>query len=151
MEIQALKLLVTEQEVNNLLALDAASGGAVRDLSVRFGADGIAIKGKYQMVMPMPFETLWKVGVEAGHIVAHLLDMKVVGFPAAMLKGSLMSMIVESVQADGALQAQGDTLRVDVDRLLTQRGFPARTNLTGVRCESGALIIESSLSGERGT
>lgn len=145
MEIQALKLLVTEQEVNALVAREAASGGAVRDLSVRFSAEGIAIKGRYQMVMPMPFETLWQVGVEDGKIVAQLVEIRVVGFPAAMLKGSLMSLIVESVQADGALQAQGDALRIDVDRLLAQRGFPARTNLTGVHCAAGQLIIESAL------
>jgi hypothetical protein len=152
MEIQVLKLLVTEQEVNALVAREAAGGGTVRDLSVRFGAEGISIKGKYQMVMPMRFETLWKVGVEDGRIVAQLVDMRVVGFPAAMLKGSLMSLIVESIQADGALEAHGDALRIDVDRLLAQRGFPARTNLTGVRCAAGKLIIESALApGERGT
>jgi hypothetical protein len=145
MEIQVLKLLVSEQEVNDLVAREAASGGAVRDISVRFGAEGISIKGKYQMLMPMPFETLWKVGVERGKIVAQLVDAKVVGFPAAMLKGALMSLVVESIQGDGALESQGDTLRVDVDRLLAQRGFPARTNLTSVHCDGGQLIIESAL------
>jgi hypothetical protein len=149
MEIQSLKLLVTEQEVNTLAASEAASSGAVRDLSVRFSAEGIAIKGRYQMVMPMPFETLWKVGIEGGKIVAQLIDIRVVGFPAAMLKGALMSLIVESIQADGALEAEGDSLRIDVDRLLAQRGFPARTNLTGVRCDAGTLIIESACA-ERG-
>lgn len=145
MEIQSLKLLVSEKEINDLLAREAASGGAVRDLSVRFGAEGISIKGRYQMVMPMPFDTLWKIGVDAGKIVAQLVDAKVVGFPAAMLKGSLMSLIVESIQADGALESQGDTLRIDLDRILAQRGFPARTNLTGVHCAGGQLVIESSV------
>jgi hypothetical protein len=145
MEIQSLKLLVTEQEVNAMVAREAAAGGTVRDVSVRFTPDGIQVKGKYHMVMPMPFETLWRVGIEGGKIVAQLADVRVVGFPAAMLKGSLMSVIVESLAADGALQAQGDSLRIDLDRLLAQRGFPARTNLTAVRCETGKLFIESAL------
>jgi hypothetical protein len=144
MEIHSLKLLVFEQEINAILAREKPGGTPVRDLAVRFLAEGVYIKGKYQALMPMPFETTWKVSVEKGQILAHLTELKVVGFGGAMLKGLLMDVIVESLQADGAVHAEGDRLWIDLDQFLAQRGFPARTNLTAVRCEVGRLLIESS-------
>lgn len=144
MEIHSLKLLIAEQEINAILGREITSGTPVRDLAVRLLAEGVHIRGKYQALMPMPFETLWKVSVEAGHIIAHLSELKVVGFGGGMLKGILMDVIVESFQAAGAVQAEGDRLRIDLDQLLAQHGFLARTNLTSVRCEAGRLLIESS-------
>lgn len=144
MEIQALKLLIVEAEINAVLAKEGTADIPVRDLAVRFLAEGVHIKGKYQALMPMPFETLWVVSIEAGQIVAHLAEFKMVGFGSGMFKGILMDMIVESLQAEEAVRAEGDKLWIDLDRLLARRGFPARTNLTAVRCEPGRFLIESS-------
>ena len=145
MEIQVLKLTIAEPEINGLFR-EGIAGTQVRDIVVRFLSEGVQIKGKYQTLMPMPFETLWKVSVEAGQIIAHLAELKVVGFGGGMLKGMLMDVIVESFQAEGAVRAEGEKLQIDLDHLLAQRGFPARTNLTSVRCEEGKLWIESSLA-----
>jgi hypothetical protein len=151
MEIQSLRLLITEQELNDIAAKEAVTGGSpVRDVSVRLTSEGVRIKGKYHMMMPMPFDTLWIVSVQGGKIAARLSEAKVVGFGAGMLKGVLMDMICETVQADGALRVDGDTLWIDLDRLLAVRGFPARTNLTAVRCSDGQLFIESSLGAAPG-
>ncbi|MBY0526456.1 MAG: hypothetical protein K2R98_23885 [Gemmataceae bacterium] len=151
MEIQALRLLITEQELNEIATRETKGLGTVRDVSVRLSSAGVHVKGKYHMMMPVPFETLWCVRVQSGKVLAQLADAKVVGFGASMIKGLLMDMICETVQADGALQNDGDTLSLDLDQLLATRGFPARTNLTSVRCEDGRLLIESSLAPSSGT
>jgi len=147
MEIQALKLVVSEQELNRMAAHAPLSGAPVRDLSVRLTPEGVHVKGKYQAWISMNFETLWKVDVQQGKIVAHLADVKVVGLPAAKIKGMLTESICGALDADGAVEADGDTMRIDLDQMLALRGFPARTNLTGIRCEMGQIIIESAVSG----
>jgi hypothetical protein len=146
MEIQALKLVVTEPELNQMLVHAPLAGAPVRDLAVRLLAEGVQVKGKYQAWVSMAFETMWRVEVQKGAILAHLADVKVVGVPAAMIKGMLTDSICAALDAEDAVTADGDLLRIDLDRMLAQRGFPARTNLTGVSCEVGRLIIESALS-----
>ena len=41
--------------------------------------------------MTVRFETLWEVSAFAGKIAARLADLKVVGLPAGMLRGTIMS------------------------------------------------------------
>ena len=145
MEIQVLKILITEQEVNELARRGLQNGQApVRDVYVRFSPAGIMIQGTYQGFMRMPFETLWEVSVRTGKIVATLTDVKFVGFGAAMFRSVLMRSISDAIQAEDALEVGEDCLRLDLDRLLTLRGFPARTNLTLVRCEHGTFHIEAN-------
>lgn len=147
MEIQALKLLVTEQALNDVLARETRAEGPVRDVAVSFTADGIRVRGKYHMVVPMPFDSHWRVEVADGCLVAHLVDVKVAAFGASMIKGMLLSVLAESIPG-GALESAGDSLKIDLDRLLAERGFPARTNLKSVRYEPGKLFIECSIGGD---
>jgi hypothetical protein len=144
MEIQALKLILTEPELNLLLVHAPLTGAPVRDLTVRFAPEGVHVKGKYQAWISMGFETLWRVAVQQGKIVALLTDVRVVGVPAAQIKGMLTQSICAALDSEGAVEADGDTLRIDLDQMLTMRGFPLRTNLTGIRCEAGRVIIEST-------
>jgi hypothetical protein len=144
MEILALKLVVNEQEINRLAAQAPSSGASVRDLAFRFTPEGIHVKGKYQAWVSMAFETFWQVSVCEGRIVARLSDVKVGMMPAAMIKGMLTESICAALDLEGAIEADGDVLRIDLDQLLAQHGFPARTNLTGVRCEAGQIMIESA-------
>jgi hypothetical protein len=148
MEIHVLKLVVGEKEINQMAAQAPLNGAPVRDLMVRITHEGVHVHGKYQHWVSMAFETLWQVAVREGKIVATLGDVKVAGMPVAMLKGIkgiLMETICATLDADDAAEAAGDTLHIDLDRLLAQRGFPARTNLTSVRCETGRITIESGL------
>ena len=145
MEIQALKILITEQEINELARRGLSANQApVRDLRVGFSPAGVMITGTYHGMMRMPFETLWQVSVRQGKIVAQLSELKFVGFAAAMFRSVLMRSISDAIQAEDALEVGEDCLRLDLDRLLALRGFPTRTNLTLVRCEHGSFHIEAN-------
>lgn len=149
MEIHALKLVIDEQEINKLAAQAPLNGVPVRDVTVRITPEGVRVSGKYQAWVSMGFETFWRVAVEEGKIVAHLAEVKVGVMPAAMIKNVLTENICAALEAGDAAEADGDTIRIDLDQLLAHRGFPARTNLTSVRCDAGQITIESGLSGER--
>ena len=144
MEIQALKLIVNEQDINELARKVPLNGAPVRDISVSISERGVTVRGKYQAWISVAFETMWQVAIENGKIRAHLADVKVVGMPAALVKGMLTDMLGESLVAPG-VHVEGEVLWIDLDAVLAGQGFPARTNLTGVRCAAGMIVIESAL------
>ncbi|HXG13375.1 MAG TPA: hypothetical protein VNK04_26695 [Gemmataceae bacterium] len=144
MEIHALKLLITQDELNAAAARVLPSEAPLRDVKVRLTAEGVYVEGVYAVLMGLPFETRWKVGVREGKLAARLAGIRVIGVGVGMLNGLLMSAVAEAAAREEALQVEGDTVLLDVDRLLARQGFPSRTNLTAVRCAEGQLWIEAS-------
>src|SRR6516164_10905187 len=97
MEILAMKLFVPEDDVNRLLAEHVPKDVPVRKLNVRLTPEGVRVAGEYPTVfMSVAFETLWKLAVVAGRLDVQLGDLKVSGFPAAMLRGVIFKMLKES-------------------------------------------------------
>jgi hypothetical protein len=144
MEIHALKLLVTEQDINQMASRFLEQAPQVKNLDVRLAPEGVQISGVYQMVMGIRFQTLWELSVQDGKVAAHLAQFKVSGLGGGMLRAAFMGALTAAVKQEDALQIQGDTLFLDPDRLLTKQGVPARFNLTRVQCQPGSLWIESS-------
>src|SRR5438105_196455 len=144
MEIQALKLLVTEQDINTI-AKRALAKEQVRDIAVRLSSSGVHVSGAYPTpFMTVRFETLWQVNAQGGKVAARLADVKVVGLPGTMLRSAIMSALSEAAGKDNGLQVDGERLLFDPDRMLASNGLTGRINLTAVRCGPGTLFIESA-------
>ncbi len=156
MEIQALKLLISQQEINDIVANMLPPNPQVRDVRVRLAPEGVTVTGVYDHTLNVPFfgpkkvsapfETLWKVAVVSGKVAVHLNDVNI-GIPGVgdLLKGKIMDSIQNFASREDALQICNDThtITLDLDRLLAKKGFPARTNLTAVWCNYGNIIIEA--------
>lgn len=144
MEIHALRLSVTDEDINAVIVRALPSGSPLRKVEVRLTAEGIHVKGTYTFVVGVPFETRWEVSIAQGKIAAHLTGVKVVGLGAGMLKGRLLGALVGAAAREDALRVEGETVLLDLDRLLAKKGVYSRTNLTAVRCGEGCLLIEAS-------
>jgi hypothetical protein len=144
MEIQALKVVIPEDVLTHLALDTVPSEANVRDLRVRVTAQGAHILGTYHMFVSMPFETFWELAVQSGKILARLAGLKVGGFGAGVVKGVLLGAMADGARQVPGLQLDGETLILDLDRLLGSRGYPVRTNLTLIQCREGSLLIESS-------
>jgi hypothetical protein len=144
MEIQALRLLVTEKDLNDLLAQHLPDDQPLENLSVRVAPEGVTVSGEYPLFVRVAFETLWEPGTQAGKVTARLTGLKAMGLPATVFKGTVLKAIEEAVHQEDWLAFDGDTIVVDVDRLLAREGIPAKTNLSAVRCQVGLLVIESA-------
>jgi len=144
MEIQALRAIITEQEINDIARREAQAAGApVSDLAIRFTPAGVEVSGSYRQFVTLPFQTLWQVGVRQGKIIANLADVKVSGFGAAMFRGVMLGAVCSALNAGDALVVREDSLELNLERLLALHGFPATLNLTGVRIQQGSLLIEA--------
>jgi hypothetical protein len=141
-EIQALKLLVTEQDLNLLVARALTDVQPVRDVQVRLTPEGIGVSGIYPTaLLKVQFDTLWQPFVVGGRLAARLTDLKVVGFGGNILRKVLLGILADAAKLEDALQVDGDTVLFDLDRAVARHGLPARTNLTAVQCQEGTLLL----------
>jgi len=143
MEIQALKLLVTEQDLNDLVSKHLPDDQSLENVHIRVAPEGVYITGEYMLLVRVGFETMWELDILAGRLSARLTSLKAMGLPATAFKSAVLKAIEDAVQKENWLTFNGDTVVVDVDRLHAEMGIRARTNLTAVRCQAGALLIES--------
>jgi hypothetical protein len=119
----------------------------VENVQVHLKPEGAQVTGTYEMFFAVPFETLWNLSARDGKILARLANVKVARLSAGMVKGVLLGILTDASKQIDGLQLDGDTLIVDVDRILASRGYEVRTNLKTVQCQSGSLLIESSSQG----
>jgi hypothetical protein len=144
MEIQALKMSLTEQDLNALLQKHLPAEQPIEDLTVRLSLKGLTVSGVYPLFINVHFETLWNIGVDGGHITARLEHFKAMGVPGNIFKSAIVKMIEDVAGAEDWLRIQGDTLWVDVDRCIGKYAFPAQTHLTSVECQAGQIVIQAT-------
>jgi hypothetical protein len=144
MDIHALKLLVTEAEVNDLVKQNIPDAGSIDKLQVRLTPEGVIVQGEYPtMMMRLAFEATWQLSVAGPEVVAKLSGVRVAGLPAGLLKGALMKMIRDAIQGQAGMRVQDDTVRVQVEEAARSQGVPVRVRFTEVRCSIGALVLEA--------
>ena len=139
MEIITLRFVVTEDDLNGLLIRFVAIPRKVRDLHLRVTPDGLSLAGVYQTILPIPFNTEWRIIVEAGKLVARLSGMKAVGVGLGFLKGYVLKAVSSS---STLIELKGDRLEFDVDRFLDEMAVPIKTNLQSVCCDNRRLVID---------
>ena len=76
MELHALRLSLTEQDLNDLLRKYLPKDVEIDDLRVRLTDGCIHVGGIYPFFIQVRFETVWEVGVENGHASARLASFK---------------------------------------------------------------------------
>jgi hypothetical protein len=144
MEIQALRLLVTEKALNELVARHLPDDQPVEELRFRLTPEGLHVSGEYPLFLRISFETHWELGVRDGNVTARLKRFKALGLPAPVFKSVLLKVLRETAGKESWLRFDGeDTILVLVDRLLAEKGIPLRTNLSAIRCQEGSLVLEA--------
>jgi hypothetical protein len=143
-EIQALKLRISEQALDQVIPQILAQNPQVRELRVRLTPEGVRVSGVYHMVVNVSFETVWELSVLEGQLAARLGDLKVSGVGGGMLKPAILGALREAVKKEEGMRLDGETLLVDLDRVLGKHGLVLRSNLTAVRCEDGHVVVESA-------
>jgi len=146
MEILSLKLILTEEDLNNLVAEHLDEDEEVRDIKVRVVPEGVRISGTYPVTFfNVRFETLWALSVRGREAVAHLAELRVAGAPAGLVRGMMLEMVSSQIAREEGVRVDGESIIADPDVMLRKLGLNARTNVTGIRCEAGKIIVEGGV------
>jgi len=144
MHIQALKLVVTEAEVNTLVKKYVPDSNSVENLRIRLTPEGEVVAGEYPtFMMKVAFETVWTIIAVGAEVIARLADARVSGLPAGMLKGALMKMIRDQAGHEPGVRVLEDTIRIHLVEAAQAHSVPLRVNFTVVFCGVGTLLLEA--------
>jgi hypothetical protein len=144
MEIHALKLVINEKDLNDLAARQLKRDEEVRKLRIRVTPEGVYVTGVYRMLVSVSFETLWELTTVKGKLTARLSWFKALGIPVGLFKSMVMGAVKDAVVKHDAIEVDEELVWVDIERLLAKQGLAVRTNLTGVQCRAGNLLIEAA-------
>jgi hypothetical protein len=143
MDIHALRVSVTDDDLNDLVTRYLLEDLPVEELTLAVTDEGVVAKGQYPMLLTVSFETVWALSVAGGKVAATLVRFRTLGMPMGVLKSLVMGVISSAAKKESWLAVEGDTVVADVDGLLARDGHKVRSNLRAIRCQAGLLVIEA--------
>jgi len=139
MEIQLLKLIVSDADLNQLASRILLWPDAIRDVDLAVTPEGVRVTGIYQQFIWIPFQMLWQLSVSEGKLGARIERVRAGFISIGFLKKYLLNRITSGTN----IVNRNGMLVFDVDALLADNGWPVRLNFTSIRCTLGSLILES--------
>jgi hypothetical protein len=143
MELHALKLSLTEQDLNDLLRKYMPKDIEIDDLRVKLSEQGIHVTGIYPFFIPVRFETIWEVGVEAGHATARLASIKAMGVPGNIFKSAVVKIVEDIAKHENWIRIVGDRFLADVELGCSKYAVLAHLHLKAITVKQGALMLEA--------
>jgi hypothetical protein len=142
MELQSLKLLITDDDLMHLVALHLPKEAPVEDLRVCVTAEGVRVSGSYPlMVLKVTFETVWSLLVVDGEAEARLTALRVAGLPAGKFKGLVLKLLRDELDHKAGITIVEEGVRLDVQAIARREGVPLRVNLKALHCEPGRITV----------
>ncbi|MSQ94117.1 MAG: hypothetical protein EXR98_06120 [Gemmataceae bacterium] len=143
MELHALKLSLTEQDLNDILRKYLPKNLDVDDLRVKFSEQGIHVAGIYPLFFPVRFETIWEIGVEQGHATARLASFKAMGVPGNIFKSAVVKIVENIAKQENWIRIVGDRFLADVELGCSKYAVLAHLHLRSITVKPGSLMVEA--------
>jgi hypothetical protein len=143
MEIQSLKLHLTDADLARFVAEAARGEEGLEQLQARFTPEGVVLAGEYRMFLRVPFETVWEVKAAGPEVHVRLATVRVAGVPAGALRGVLLNMARDKVEKYPGASVRDDAVVLDVPAAAKAEGVALRVHFTDVRLSVGAATVEA--------
>ncbi len=145
MELQLLRLLVTEAELANHFRQQLADQDELAGAELSLLSEGIQVKGEYPsgFGFKVPYETLWTLQVVGATIRATLTEVKVGGMPAGLIRGALLRMVRDAIASQPGFQVEDESIVCDVPVALCELGLEIKVAFTGIQTQPGVLLLEA--------
>lgn len=142
MEVLALRVRVTDDDMARLVQRVPADELPVKDLTVRFTPEGMVAEGKYPTLMlAVPFRMAWRLDVVEGKVRANLVNIDFFGVPAGPFRGMILNMVQEEIERLEGVTRNGETILVDLAAAAAGLGFPVTIAPREIQHEAGAVVF----------
>jgi hypothetical protein len=89
------------------------------------------------------FETIWEVGVEAGHASARLASFKAMGVPGNIFKSTVVKIVEDVARQENWIRIVGDRFLADLEVGFSKYAVVAQLHLKSITVRPGALVLEA--------
>ena len=146
MDIQSLRVFVSEAELQDLALKLQPLEAPVKNLTVRVTPEGVQVSGEATVMMTLPFESLWLPTVVDGQVVVQLVNLNAAGFPATLFRSLVLSMLKDAVK-EPFITTTEEAIVVDVQEFIRREKLPIalRFEVQAVRCVQGGIFAEAGL------
>ncbi len=142
MDIQSLRVRLTDDDMARLLSLISEDDLPAREVKAHLTAEGVVVEGKYPTVMlAVPFRMVWRLDMVEGKVRAQLARLDFHGMPAGPFRGMILGLIHQELSRTPGLTLQGETILLDPGVLLSSFGLPVTIRPTAVHHEAGGLVF----------
>jgi hypothetical protein len=139
MEIQLLKLSVSDADLNQLASRSFVWPDSIRDVRFAVRPEGLQVTGVYQQFIGIPFQILWHLSAFEGKVIGRIAGVRAGFISIGFIKKYLLKFIAAATN----IEMHDGVLVFDVDAVLADKGWPIRANLTSIGCTPGSLILDS--------
>jgi len=143
MELHALRLSLSEQDLNDLLRKYLPKNLDIDDLRVKLSDQGIHVSGIYPFFIPVRFETIWEVGVDTGHASARLASFKAMGVPGNIFKSAVVKIVEDIAKQENWIRIVGDRFLADLELGCSKYAVLAHLHLKSIVVKPGSLTLEA--------
>ncbi|MSU78676.1 MAG: hypothetical protein EXS16_11355 [Gemmataceae bacterium] len=143
MELHALRLSLTEHDLNELLRKYVSKNIDVEDLRVKLADHAVHITGIYPLFFPVKFETIWELGVEDGHATAKLTSFKAMGVPGNIFKSAVVKIVEDLARQESWIRIVGDRFMADVELGCSKYAVLAHLHLKSISIKPGTMFVEA--------
>jgi hypothetical protein len=143
MELHALRLSLSEQDLNDLLRKYMPKNVDVEDLRVRLVDNNVHVSGIYPFFFPVRFDTIWELGVEMGHATARLASFKAMGVPGNIFKSAVVKIVEDIAKQESWIRIVGDRFLADLEVGCSKYAVLAHLHLKSITVQSGQLMLEA--------
>ncbi len=145
MEIQALRLTITESDLNGLAKRHLPADQPIEDLKIVLAPDGVHVTGQYEFFFNVGFETVWEVGVRDGVAVVKLAHFTAMGIPGNIFKSAVMKEIEKVAASEPWIRVVGDEILADLEQGAAKHGLAFKLHLKAITAQAGAVEVEAGV------
>jgi len=145
MELNALEMTVTDRDLRTVIEKYSGDGPPVSDVNAHFSDEGLVVTGKYEAgPLNGKFEATVSLRADGQVVTASLDRLKALGPFGGMLKGRIISALLEKLGDLPGISGEKDAIRCDIRQLLAARKFDAQFETLEILPQTGRLTLKLS-------
>lgn len=124
MILKTLHVVLEPTDLQVLISRIADKVDKLKDLSVHFEDDVVALRGKITLGLTIPFTTKWRARLLERDLCLTLFSVKVgmVGLGEDMISDQILSLLKSKLEDYDAARVEGRNVLVDFEQILAPRG-----------------------------
>ena len=143
MEVLALELHLTADDLNAVVRKVLPPDSPVEDLQVMLAAGTVGVRGVYPLLVNVSFECWWEADVAQGKVRCRLTQLKAMGMPGMVFKSAVLRALQSAAKREYWLDVRGDEVHIDPEYLLARHLLPGKLNLKALQVNDGSLVLKA--------